>query len=479
MFKWYNTPERVLDRFCAKLGVLLIIALGPSGVYGQSPYVVGPNVQVSATQPTVQHYETQIAADPARAGHLIAGAYVVRADGRIDNVFYVSFDQGRTWKHTLTVPVGVDPACAIGFNGTAFAASIHDIIQPNGKSDSFLVVNRSGDGGRTWQESAIKFDTRSFDRNYITVDDRRSRVYVHGYLQEPKDENGKGLTPAFALYTSKNGRRSFKRAVVSPGIDFNSPWFATGNGVVSSDGTFIALFAELDKAKLNMSYRTDPASAPQGVNAALKVIRSRDGGQTLEPATKIADVYYDWRVAQLSMPSLAIDRSTGPFHGRLYAAWPDARLESRTQIFLSYSDDEGRSWSVPRIVSEDAASPKSDNKPNNFMPMVAVNNKGAVSVSWYDRRDNPDNLGYWVRFAASLDGGKTWLSSVRVSTHANVVEPGNTRFNSGDTAGLVADAGGAFHPVWIDNRTGIHQMWTAQVLVRGRPRGRSSHSQES
>jgi hypothetical protein len=433
-----------------------------------APYIVGQNVQVSLTQPRLQHYETQIAADPEQAAHLIAGAYVVRPDQTIDNVFYVSFDQGMTWSHALTVPVGTDPACAIGIKGTAFAASIHDVTQPDGKSDSFLVVHRSGNGGRTWEESAIKVDTRSFDRNYITIDDHRLRVYVHGYLQQPKDANGKTLPAAFALYTSADAGRSFDHAIVQPGVEFSTPWFSCANGVVSSDGTLIALFAELDKTKLKMSFRTDPASAPKGVNGALKVIRSRDGGQTFESASKIADVYYDWRVPQLSMPSVAIDRSASPFQGRLYAAWPDARLEGHTQIFFSYSDDMGRTWSTPRAVSDDPGVLKPGDPPNNFMPMVAVNKNGVVGVSWYDRRDNPDNLGYWVRFSASLDGGATWLPSTRVSANANLVEAADKRFNGGDTAGLTADADGIFHPLWIDNRTGVHQMWTATVAVRGK-----------
>jgi BNR/Asp-box repeat len=429
-------------------------------------YIVGPNVQVSRAQSTLQHYETQIAADPERPGHLIAGAYVVNANRTIDNVFYVSFDHGRTWTHTLTVPVGVDPACAISIKGTAFAASIHDVTQPDGKSDSFLVVHRSSDGGRTWHESAIKIDTRSLDRDYITVDDRHLRVYVHGYLQQPKDADGQALPSGFGLYTSTDAGRSFNQAIVRPSVEYSAPWFFPANGVVSADGTFIALFAELDKTKRNVSYRIDSASAPQGVNGALKVVRSRDGGQTLEPPSKIADVYYDWRVPQLSMPSLAIDRSAGLFRGRLYAVWPDARLEGRTQIFLSCSNDVGQTWSTPRVVIDDAAL-KPDDQPNNFMPMIAVNNKGVIGVSWYDRRDNSDNLGYWVRFSASLDGGATWLPSVRVSTHANLKEESDSRFNGGDTAGLTADADGVFHPLWIDNRTGIHQMWTATVVVLG------------
>ena len=35
------------------------------------------------------------------------------------------------------------------------------------------------------------------------------------------------------------------------------------------------------------------------------------------------------------------------------------------------------------------------------------------------------------------------------------------------TAGLSAAAGGAFHAVWVDGRTGVGQAWTATVTVRG------------
>ena len=50
--------------------------------------------------------------------------------------------------------------------------------------------------------------------------------------------------------------------------------------------------------------------------------------------------------------------------------------------------------------------------------------------------------------------------------HRRNVE-GSTRFNGGDTAGLAADADGVFHALWIDSRTGVHQMWTATIAVRG------------
>ena len=458
----------------ARVAAVVVKVEGQFHVFGasqeNSPYVIGKDVQVSAPFPGGQYYETQIAADPAAASHLLIGAYATTGDGSIDNVFYVSFDRGRTWTRTLRVPVGVDPAVAIGAKGVAFAATIHDVPRPDGSSRSVLVVHRSTDGGRGWRESVVQVESGGVDRNYIAVDDVRQRVYVHGYLQDARDAEGKRTASAFVLYASDDGGRAFTRLAVREPAGPATPKLVPANGIVLPDGTFVALAATLDATRLNMfKGRSDAASAPE-LNGVLGILRSVDGGRTLERLAQIAEVHYDWRVPQLSMAGLAIDRSTGPFRGRVYAVWPDARVDRRTQIFIASSDDGGRTWTAPRLVSDDR--PSSPNpRPNQFMPAVAVNRNGVVAVSWYDRRDNPDNLGYWPRFSASLDGGATFLSSVRVSTAPRVVlDTKETRLNGGDTAGLTADADGTFHAVWVDNRTGTHQVWTAPVEVRGAAR---------
>lgn len=414
-----------------------------------TPYVISANVQVSASQSSARHYESYVGADPKNASRLFACAYVVRANDEIDNVYYLSLDGGQQWSQVLTIPNAVDPSCVISAKGTLIAGAIHDVKFPDGKTDSTLSVHRSQDGQR-WQEAAVQTESRGLDRAYVTVDG--ARVYAHGYHQSK-------TPPAFVVvYPSTNGGQSFPVAVNVNATKFEDPWFFPGNGVVSNDGTFFAVLAELDNTKNNMSYRTDAASAPQSANAVMDLLISK--GKTERLVSVVPGVFYDRRVAQISMPALAIDRSRGPFGGRMYMAWPDARYGHRTQILLSVSTDAGRTWSEPKVVSDDAG----DSTANNFMPAVAVNRDGVVGLLWYDRRDNPDNVGYWVRFSASLDGGKTWLPSRRVSTAPNV--PGDdTRKNSGDTAGLAADAQGRFHPVWIDNRSGIPQMWTTTVEI--------------
>jgi hypothetical protein len=425
----------------------------------QTPYVVGRNVQITHADSGRGVQEAYVCADPRDGRHIIAAAIVERGDTAA-NAFFVSFDAGATWRETLAVERSVDPSCAIGQDGIAFAASVHDSMPGD---VSYLNVRRSLDGGRTWVESTIRESMRSLDRPYVTAG-KDGRVWVHAYLQAPLAEGGTRGPTAAVLYASRDSGRTFERVALLPGTAFKTPWFFPANGVTLNDGTFIGLLVELDNTQRNMFRgRSDSASAPHGVDGELRVIRSTSIGRSVE-TSHIADVYYDWRTPQLSMSSLAVDGTSGRFRGRLYAVWPDARYGRRTQILLSHSDDAGRTWISPRVVSDGPDS--SSFGPNDFMPMVAVNRDGVVGVSWYDRRDNPDNLGYWPRFRASLDGGATWLASTRVSSEPNRLTSSDRHLNGGDTAGLAADADGRFHLVWIDNRTGVAQAWAATVDVR-------------
>ncbi len=358
----------------------------------------------------------------------------------------------------MTKPNAVDPSCGISRDGAFYAGSIHDQRFADGQTDSVLNIDRSRNG-RSWEPSTIQPETRGIDRAYITIDTARSskKVYVDAY-------HASRTPSATALFfPSFDAGATFEKIVSVNASTFKQPWYFPGNGVVAPDGTCYVLMAELDNTKRNMSYRTDPDSAPSGANAVLDIFRSRDDGRSFAQIATMKGVYYDWRVPQLSLPQLAVDLSKGSYRGRLYAVWPDARLDRRTHIFFSSSSDGGQTWASPRIVDDGALITKGN--PNNFMPTVAVTRHGIVGVSWYDRRDNPDDIGYWVRFSASLDGGEHWLPSQRVSTSPNLAST-DTRKNGGDTAGLTADADGTFHAFWIDNRTGIPQMWTAPIAVR-------------
>jgi hypothetical protein len=228
----------------------------------------------------------------------------------------------------------------------------------------------------------------------------------------------------------------------------------------------------------------------------VKVAFSYNGGDSLSKAVKVSDLHFDNGGFPPAIPTLAVDRGDA-FKDRLYAVWPDLR-SGRLEILLSKSSDRGKTWSAPQKVSDDPGWSRKDGRvsgPNAVVPSIAVNRDGVVGVTWYDRRDSPDGVGYWVRFSASFDGGDTWSRSVRISeapyTYGGkeTVMLIGTSFDAkydesekaigldvsrsewvegGHTQGLAVDAGGRFHALWVDNRTGIHQVWTAPITVNGR-----------
>jgi hypothetical protein len=239
-------------------------------------------------------------------------------------------------------------------------------------------------------------------------------------------------------------------------------------------------------------------STPTQANAWLKVAISTDGGETYSSVATVSDWWMPWPPSMTSVvPTLAVDPGSGAFKDRIYAVWPDDK-SGRTDVLLAYSSDKGKTWSRPRRVNDDRQKADPADGPHTLLPVVAVNRQGVVGISWYDRRDVADNLGWWVRFSASLDGGDTFLPSTKVSEAAHQftgkerwsvtanasgggsqIETARSKtltigasinpflYTGGHTAGLAADAGGRFHPFWVDNRTGISQVWTAPVSVAG------------
>src|SRR5262245_7763249 len=184
---------------------------------------------------------------------------------------------------------------------------------------------------------------------------------------------------------------------------------------VLSDGTVVVLYTEQ-----RVGGRNAATAKLTELSASLHVLRSTDGGDSLEPSVQIATLQSGYNAAHTrGVPArMAVDALSPRFRDRLYVVWTDIS-SGRGRIMSAHSSDAGKTWSQPIAVDDDVPAHGPNAGPDAFMPAVAVNRDGVVGVTWYDRRDNPDNQGYTVRFAASLDGGTTWLPSARVSTGAN------------------------------------------------------------
>src|SRR4030095_8577545 len=94
-------------------------------------------------------------------------------------------------------------------------------------------------------------------------------------------------------------------------------------------------------------------------------------------------------------------------------------------------------------------------------PSVAVNSDGVVGVTLVERRKDDGKEFQHLYFTPSLDGGKTFLPEVRVSSAPSCPDtPRNGRAatrwpEGGDYNGLVAGADGTFHVLWGGSRDGI------------------------
>ncbi|MGH9476910.1 MAG: sialidase family protein [Terriglobales bacterium] len=434
---------------------------------------VAPNVQVSAARPTISHHEVVIAADPNVAGDLLACSMLNLRPGSTNTAAYVSFDAGRHW---TPGPVNAekwsdDPTCAYGPDGQAyFGAKVETQYPRRDSSDSDeLFIFRSLDHGRTW-DPVIK-SLLANDRPFLVVDNThgpyRGRLYAAYAERIYGDTPGKGLdnfrNTVRLITLTQNGhslRWVYERALMHQTKGHMSTSIAYGLAV-TSDGHVTILE---ERRHFNGSHE---------VEARVQSFRSDDGGETFGPATTISVFRGAWDIPWVHglVGGVAVDSSSGQFKNRLYAVWT-AVVAGRSRVMFANSSDEGASWSAPSAVDDDAASTRASGGPDDFQPAVAVNRDGVVGVSWYDRRDNADNRGYYVRFAASLDGGQTWLPSVRVSSQPNSVPQIRRGFSmtGGDTSGLAADAAGAFHALWVDNRTGVQQVWTAAIQVTGHGR---------
>jgi hypothetical protein len=494
------------------IGSVLFLLLWPVSAPGldrktDTNIVVGPNIHISKALEHLSHGETYIAVDPNNSRRLLGVSMVFSEEmNKTYSLVYASQDGGEHWTPTQEIKGfahAADPVCTFGPDGTAYFVAIG--IGKDARDSGDLVFYRSKDGGLTWLGPTIIFSAfQGADREYLVADHThgpyRGRIYING-LSWVHHLGGPHRASAIGVWRSLDNGESFSEPVkmASWGSRYMN---GIGNGVVLSDGTFICLFAELRDYWQPDGSRKVPENTPGRPNAELFVITSSDGGQSLARPTKVSDWYkgdsfYDKSISDI--PYLAVDQSGGPFADRLYAVWPDER-SGRAEILLSYSPDRGKNWSEPLVVNDDHTAKGLSGGPDHLHPQVAVNNDGVVGVTWYDRRDNPEDLGYWVRFAASLDGGETFLPSVRVSeapmSHsekekwivhgfsfpaASPVSNGlnlmlvldNWHYHAGDTVGLAADAEGVFHPIWIDNRTGIHQVWTAPIKVnaKARPHG--------
>lgn len=415
-------------------GELLEIGELPSGaaVDGGIP---GNDARVNQDASAQPQNETTIVASPANPQRLVGGwnDYFAVNPGQNTVIGYGwSADGGQTWQSSrvnfTTLPTNQstgDPAVAADSQGNFYMA----ILAYSG-TGSGILVSKSSDGGATFAEP-VRLDNGG-DKEYITVDPANDNIYVVW-------ENGSAVGQA--IYFSRSVDRGL---TYTPRLQISNGQ-STGNGavpVVGPDGEIYVVWG-------NFSTRLYfDRSLDQG--ATWLATEKLPIPSTVKPRDPLQGGFRNPLI-----PALAVDRSTGPHRGRVYVVWADQRYGD-PDILLVWSDDRGDTWSSPVRVNDDVLG----NDADQFFPWVAVDDGGAVQVTFLDRRGDPNGLLFTMQLATSTDGGQTFGPNVRVSD--GQYGPSNFGF-LGDYTGSAVSAAGKLHPLWPDGRQGDTNVFSRAV----------------
>jgi hypothetical protein len=298
----------------------------------------------------------------------------------------------------------------------------------------------------------------------------------------------------FVLWRTLHSGTSFERPIIALNADTGATYNLTWNPVVLSNGWLV------------FPYTVPVGQAVAGATSyRTNVLISRDGGDSFDKAVFVSSAMtrvVPGRTPLQAWNSTAVDASEGPYRDRIYLAWPDQRNggdSASSEIVVVHSADSGKTWSPPVRVGEYPPRAHVGPGARHITPIIAVNRNGVVGVIWEDRRNFPNDDGYEIRFAASLDGGDTWTPSTLVSEQPMSFAKGQRLLQTtytpaptsraggvtrpkgrvtieanmqewpagGHSAGFGATGDGRFHAAWVDNRTGIHQIWSATIDVEG------------
>ncbi|HSJ62572.1 MAG TPA: sialidase family protein [Gemmatimonadaceae bacterium] len=414
---------------------------------------VGPNVLAMAAPAWGALVEPHLAAHPTMPGHLVAAVMVADTAGAPSPEAHcatlLSTDGGRTWASERQPLVScADPWVTVTGSGEVVFAGLgmHAVVGWPGAMG--LVVARSPDGGRTWNDTLVGLG-RGHDRETMVADprpDARRSVVLFSGLGLKLDDGP--LRWSVYIARSVDAARTFREPVkvLPSNLNLNAE-----EGVVLHDGTILASFVDFQRNVDNFRGRDGMLQRRR-----IWMLRSTDDGRTFSPPLFVTEH------CGRSAYDVAADASAGPARGRVFLV---CRTLDGGGILIHHSNDRGETWSAPRLVSADTAGAF------RTQPRLAVNRSGTVAVAWLDGGRDTSGACYRVMIAVSRDGGASFAAPAAVSprTCPDVARNGFAMRRwpqGGDYFGLVAAADGRFHAMWTDARRGPFELFTASVAVR-------------
>jgi subtilisin-like proprotein convertase family protein len=241
-----------------------------------------------------------------------------------------------------------------------------------------------------------------------------------------------GLTPAtlngtwnFAALLSSAYTATTLRFVNTATLNFssgNNPGVSS-TGAVSGEVTVADKFSTFVSLIPNINPTTGEASYGEVENSlgTNNVTGTNVSGRGSTTATT------QGAIPILPAPVIAADDTLGSFsahEGRIYVSFVGMLSDAQagnTDIFMAFSDDGGKSWSIPTQVNDDNAAtdgysgstPGSGLGRTQYQPQIEVDQStGDVVLSFLDARNDPSDARVATYIAASDDGGASFAADV-------------------------------------------------------------------
>lgn len=409
---------------------------------------------------------------PGIMGQSATGNYITRGDPWLDvsgtgneSFYYANM---AVWEDNAAVPAGVSVHMG-SFKGKGFSWTDSVLAQSPGYPNDFV------------------------DKEALAVARRGNQTALYVTLTNFIETCG---IPFFGwgqieLYRSLDGGDAWDRTIIQPDETFVTDPAdpACGADGVINQGSMPAVGP---KGELYVAWErgwyAPLIGGPALPRATIVVAKSTDQGATFTAPVEVASICsaaltppaaYN-RTSSNDFPRIAVAQS-GPYRGRVYVSYQDCSAASGaapfgpdTDVYVSYSDDGGMTWSTPTPVHAVADGLM------QFWPAVSVDTTGNIDVTYYEMVDvnvtpDPDDIECSVRiggpldnptlrqstlttfsdvyWAQSTDGGATWQEPLRitdVSTNWCAATPINSIIpNFGDYNTSVSFGNNVF-AVWAD-----------------------------
>jgi len=371
--------------------------------------------------------EFHVAINPNDTNNIIIATIHGFGDANGNNfTIYYTNDFGITWQtsdfhgeHAGYAGAG-DPI--LGFDGEGNVLLVNLTAQA---MEVKTILSKSEDGGATWS-LVSNVASGNTDKPWLAVD-RNSSSPNYGNIYIPIVEN------PLMLYTLDDQYNTIHSIPIQ-----------NGNHLPS---VCVAKNGDLFLSTVNLT-------SPNFVFMA----QSNDGGASFEHSTEVVSFPdYAFNMPDISkrfQPTVytAIDNSGETYNGRLYLSYTASEEvnENYFNVYLTYSDDNGLTWSVPKIVHSNQ-----QESVQQFYSSLYVNDNGVLILDWYDRK-NFDNTNKKTDFfmGISYDGGDTFTELQLNSLYADFdfVIPSSNNFGIGEYHQLVATDNIAI-AFWSDGRT--------------------------